>query len=118
MNATQLNSTQLNSTNFRSNPDPRALFHLFLMLTVLLGAASALAQTPTVEYIDRSSETGLQYSGQPRNANTVDFNGDGFKDLLITRFPGHDVVLGWIGDGYSPNGAPVFEHTSSARPLA
>ena len=69
MNAAQLNSTQL--TNFRSNPDSCALLRLFLMLAVLLGAAVALAQTPAVEYVDRSSETGLGYSGQPRNANTV-----------------------------------------------
>jgi hypothetical protein len=104
----QLNSTQLNSTNFRSNPDPQALFHLFLILAVLVGAAAALAQTPAVEYVDRSSETGLGYSGQPRNANTVDFDGDGIKDLLITRFAGHGKALGWRGVGYSQNGAPVF----------
>lgn len=57
---------------------------LQLAAVLLTLSMTALAQSPNVEYIDRSSETGLQYSGQPRNATHINYDNDAFKDLFIT----------------------------------
>jgi ASPIC and UnbV/FG-GAP-like repeat/Glycosyl hydrolase catalytic core len=38
----------------------------------------------STEYTDKSAETQLQYSGQPLNAMSLNYNNDDFKDLFIT----------------------------------
>ncbi len=61
---------------------------------------------PTVEYIDKSSETLMQYTGQPRNAMTLNYNNNGFKDLIMTRYDYG--AMGWDGIGVWPDGVPQF----------
>jgi hypothetical protein len=73
-------------------------------------------------YRDKSSETQMVYSGQPRNAAVVDFDGDALRDLVITRH-GDDRAIGWIGLRSSDAGAPVMEPATNnmfagAPPLA
>lgn len=69
----------------------------------------------TVEYTDRSTETQLQYSGQPRNAMPLDYNLDGVKDLLITKYDEHSIMN--KGRNITSSGVPVFDDfTTSVFP--
>ncbi len=61
----------------------------------------------TVEYTDKSSETQLQYSGQPRNAMSLNYDNDEFKDLFVTRFGDNGMANKSLR--YSPNGVPEFD---------
>nr|MEE4269521.1 CRTAC1 family protein [Candidatus Krumholzibacteria bacterium] len=74
-----------------------------------------------VVYEDKSTETQLAYTGQPRNAMAWDFSGDGLKDLLITKYDGNAIAN--LNRGIGLSGAPqmrdetqsVFQ--SSSPPL-
>jgi hypothetical protein len=86
----------------------------FIAALILVAvAATGLAQTPVVEYVDRSSETGLDYTGQPRNASVIDYNNDGYKDLIITFYSYRAQI--WESDGqFSLNGAPQFDNYTTS----
>jgi hypothetical protein len=57
-----------------------------------------------VVYEDKSSETQMAYSGQPRNAMALDYSGAAQKDLLVTFY--NYSARGYEGDGLGPSGAP------------
>jgi len=65
-------------------------------------------------YIDRSDATTMQYSGQPRNAISLNFNSDQYKDLLISRFD--DEALACRGTFIDLTGTPQFEEAPDALP--
>jgi len=64
-----------------------------------------------VTYQDKSSETLLlnTFDGQPRNGAAVDYNGDGLKDLMITKVSGtSNNGLAEMCQGYD-GGVPIYE---------
>ena len=65
--------------------------------TTLLQDAVILPGIPMVEYVDKSAETLIQYSGQPRNAACLNFNNDDYKDLIITRYDGPAICYKGFG---------------------
>jgi len=93
---------------------PHTMPSVAVIAAVLLTwALGSLAQTPVVEYVDRSSDVGFSYSGQPRNAMNVNYNNDGYKDFVITRFAGNGNALGYDGDGIALSGAPEFTQATN-----
>lgn len=75
-----------------------------------------LSATCDYVYLDKSAETLMQYSGQPRNARSMNYNNNEFKDLFLTRFD--ESAMGWDGNGITLGGAPQFVNTTfDAFPL-
>jgi len=64
------------------------------------------AEAPGVEYADKSSETQMAYTGQPRNAMSMDFDGNDSKDLVMTRFD--DFGLAYTAGDAGLGGVPQF----------
>jgi hypothetical protein len=84
-----------------------------LVVWLVILASFSLAQTPVVEYVDRSADVGFSYSGQPRNAMNVNYDNDAYKDFVITRFTGNGDALGYEGTGIATSGAPQFSEKTN-----
>jgi hypothetical protein len=85
---------------------------LLLVSGMLLCMNSQVAaQTSSVEYVDRSSETGISMTGLPTNASNLNVEANQYKDLLISR--SGIAAMGWSGNGLSGNGAPMFLDNSN-----
>ena len=61
----------------------------------------------TVEFVDKSAETLMQFAGSPRNASILDYNNDEHKDMVMTMY--NSAALGWQGSHFSSSGAPQFD---------
>ncbi len=70
-------------------------------------------ETATLRYENKSVDTALQYTGQPRNATPVDFNSDGKTDLIITFT--NNYAQAYRLDHYLAGGIPVFGDDSTYR---
>jgi len=87
------------------------------MLAVLdhVSALREVRTDPAVVYTDRSSLTGLEYDDQPSGAAALDYNHDGKKDLLISRWA--YASMAWACTGYDgTTGTPAFQGDGNAFP--
>ena len=64
-------------------------------------------------YVNGSAETLLDYGGTPYSAVTLDYNGDGYKDMMITISDGTESAL-FAGYLINDNGIPEFYNTTDA----
>ena len=76
--------------------------------TSILQNAVILPGIPLVEYTDKSAATLIQYTGQPRNAASLDYNNDGYRDLIITRYD--RITMAWSGNGINSAGVVQFSY--------